>query len=95
LNVYQPDAHLVDGQKVSSTLIRNYWNKWQVEQREHVSWVRHIRLQAKLPEEVVLDVNHRIPDSHIEPEDPLKLVPRVAYLPFQCLADGNVGNRVC
>ncbi|HQK38188.1 MAG TPA: bifunctional riboflavin kinase/FAD synthetase [Bacteroidales bacterium] len=99
IDVYQPDAHLVDGQKVSSTLIRKLLEQGQVEQANTFLGYAY-PLTGKVTGGSRIGRTIGFPTANIEPEDPLKLVPAGGVYAVTVLADGmwrqgmlNIGWR--
>ncbi len=99
IDVFQPDAHLVDGQKVSSTLIRKLLEDGQIE-RANVFLGYAYPLSGKVVGGSRIGRTIGFPTANIEPADPLKLIPAGGVYAVTVLAEGiwrqgmlNIGWR--
>jgi riboflavin kinase/FMN adenylyltransferase len=99
ISVYQPEAYLIDGQKVSSTMIRNLLEKGQIEQANHFLGYAY-RLSGKVTGGSRIGRTIGFPTANIEPSDSLKLIPADGVYAVTVFAEGvwfpgmlNIGKR--
>lgn len=99
IDVYQPEAHLVDGQKVSSTLIRKLLENGQIEQANDFLGYAY-PLTGSVTGGSRIGRTIGFPTANIELADPMKLIPAGGVYAVTVLAGGvwrqgmlNIGRR--
>lgn len=88
IDVYQPAAHLVDGKKVSSTLIRKLIENGQIEQANDFLGYAY-PLTGNVTGGSRIGRTIGFPTANIQPADPMKLVPAGGVYAVTVLAGGT------